>query len=66
MTTGARRDRTQVVIAVVLIAVLVLSPIGIALILGGDILQALPWTLIIAVVGTLLVIWLFRRGRNSR
>jgi hypothetical protein len=65
MTTAARRDRLQVVIAVVLIAVLVLSPIGIALILGSDVLQALPWTLIIAVFGAVLIIWLVRRGRNS-
>ena len=63
--SNGRRDGLQIILAVVLIAMLVLSPIGIALLLGGDLLSALPWTLIILVVCVILAIWLFRRRRNS-
>jgi hypothetical protein len=63
--TRSRRDRSQVIIATVLVVLLALTPLGLALLLGSDLLQAIPWTLVIAVAGVVLVIWLHRRGRTS-
>jgi hypothetical protein len=53
------------VIAIVCILLLVVSPLAIALIIGSDILAALPWSLILAVVGVVLIVWLFRGRKRA-